>query len=271
MTERFKVFISVDIEGITGIVNWKDTEKGKGDYTYFRKLMTQEANAAVEAALESGATDVFVRDAHGDALNILPGELHREARLIREWSGSPYGMMDGIDASFQACIFIGYHAKAHTPNATLKHTMSLKIADLRMNGISLAEAGFNALIAGYFDVPLVFISGDKAICDYAEQLWPKIETVAVKQGIGTACVSLHPEKTKEMIRAGVLRALGKRDAIAPFKVTPPFRLEVEYNAETSAYRAAWFPGVVRKNERTVIYNSDDFMDCLRFFLFCGFE
>ena len=166
-----KVFISADIEGVTGVIHWNDTDqKSKGDYEYFRQLMTDEVNAAIEAALESGFNDIMVRDAHGSGLNILPSKLNENARLIREWADSPFMMMDGIDDTYQAVIFIGYHAKANTPNATLKHTMNTRVADVKINNVSMAEAGINALIAGYFNVPVVFIAGDKAICDYSKEL-----------------------------------------------------------------------------------------------------
>ena len=147
--------------------------------------MTKEANAAIEGALEAGATEILVRDSHGSARNILPEMLNKNAKLLRDWSGGFKSMMEGIDNTYDAVIFVGYHAKAGTPNALLEHTMSSKnITDVSINEISLPEAGINALIAGYYNVPVAFLSGDLPICEQVKELFGEIETVAVKEGIG---------------------------------------------------------------------------------------
>ena len=109
--QGLKVFISVDMEGITGVVNWEDVSRSGKDYDYFRRIMTLETNAAIEGALAAGATDIVVRDSHGSARNILPELLNQRVRLLRDWSGGPLSMMEGIDETFDAVIFIGYHAK----------------------------------------------------------------------------------------------------------------------------------------------------------------
>ncbi|MGZ5425397.1 MAG: M55 family metallopeptidase, partial [Candidatus Aminicenantales bacterium] len=120
--KKLKVFISVDMEGISGLIAWDETSQGGPDYPLFRRLMTEEANAAIAGALDAGATEIVVRDGHDSARNILPDLLRPEARLIREWN-SPLSMMEGIDKTFDAVVFIGFHARAGTPNAVLKHTM----------------------------------------------------------------------------------------------------------------------------------------------------
>jgi D-amino peptidase len=266
---RQKIFISVDIEGVTSVVHWNETEQGKQDYEFFRKVMTAETNAAIEAAFDHGASDVFVRDAHGSALNILPDALHKDAKLIRNWGNTPFCMMEGLDKSFYATLLIGYHAKAGTPNATLKHTMHLGISDVRMNGVSLAESGINALISGHFNVPVIFLSGDRAISDYTSQLIPNIETVTVKEGLGGACITVHPDVSVKNIKAGVSRALNKRDMIVPFKMQPPYRMEIQFRDEPRAFKASWYPGMTRLDEYTVAFQSKSLMDCLRCFFFIG--
>src|SRR5512137_2411178 len=137
--KKLKVFISVDMEGVSGLINWDETEQGGSDYPLFRKLMTEEANAAIAGALVAGATEIVVRDAHGSARNILPDLLRPEARLIREWA-SPMSMMEGLDRTFDAVVFVGYHARGGTPDAVLKHTMSLTLFDLILNGVRMPEA-----------------------------------------------------------------------------------------------------------------------------------
>ena len=262
--KKLKVFISVDMEGVSGLINWDETAQGGPDYPLFRKLMTAEANAAIAGALEAGATEIVVRDAHDSARNILPDELRPEARLIREWNG-PLSMMEGIDKTFDAVVFIGYHARAGTPDAVLKHTMSLSLFDVILNGVRLPEAGWNAAIAGYFDVPVVFLSGDTAICKQVREIVGNVETVAVKDGLGKAASMIHPAKAQDMIQKGVAAALRNLKAYKPFKPSPPYKLEVVFTDENLAQRASWVPGAVRTGERSVAFASGDFMDIVKYF------
>ena len=262
--KKLKVFISVDMEGVTGLIHWDETGPDGPDYGLFRKLMTEEANAAIAGALEAGATEIVVRDAHGSARNILPDLLRPEARLIREWN-SPLSMMEGIDRTFDAVVFVGNHARAGTPNAVLEHTMSLSVHDLILNGVRLPEAAWNAAIAGYFDVPVVFLSGDVAICRQIQEIVGPIETVAVKEGIGKAASMLHPSKARELIQKGVATALRNMKTNKPYKPSAPYKLEIVFNNEDLALRASWFPGAVRTGERSMAFTSNDFMDIIKAF------
>ncbi len=262
--KKLKVFISVDMEGVSGLINWDETDNRGPDYNLFRRLMTEEANAAITGALAAGATEIVVRDAHDSARNILPDLLRPEAQLIREWNG-PLSMMEGIDKTFDAVVFIGYHARAGTPNAVLKHTMSLSVYDLILNGVRLPEAGWNATIAGYFDVPVVFVSGDAAICKQAREILGNVETAQVKEGIGKAAKMLHPSKSQELIRTGVAAALKNLAAYHPYKPTPPFKLEVFFTDENLAQNASWVTGVVRTGERSVAFTSGDLWEVIRTF------
>lgn len=262
--KKLKVFISVDMEGISGLINWDETSQGGPDYPLFRRLMTEEANAAITGALDAGATEIVVRDAHDSARNILPDLLRPEARLIREWNG-PLSMMEGIDKTFDAVVFIGNHARAGTPNAVLKHTMSLSLFDVILNGVRLPEAAWNAAIAGYFDVPAVFLSGDSAIGRQIQEIIGPIETVAVKDGMGPAASMIHPAKAQEMIRKGVAAALRNLKAYKPYKPTAPYKLEIVFTDENLARRASYVPGAERTGERSVAFTSADFMDIVKYF------
>jgi D-amino peptidase len=236
--DGLKVFISVDMEGITGVVNVDDATRGGTDYDYFRQTMTREANAAIEGALAAGATEIIVRDSHGTALNLLPEMLNRNSKLLRDWSQGPMFMMEGIDESFDAAIYIGYHARAGTTNGVLDHTSSGNVTDVSINGISMPETGYNALMAGYYNVPVVFVSGDQAVCDQAEELLGTVETVAVKEGIGAAALNLHPEVAREQISAGVERALRNLDDYEPYKLESPYTLVLTLKTEQNIYRGA---------------------------------
>ncbi len=262
--EKLKVFISVDMEGITGVVNWEDVSRDGQDYEYFRQIMTKETNAAIEGALEAGAAEIIIRDSHGSARNILPEMLHKKATLIRDWSGGFLSMMEGIDETFDAVFFIGYHAKAGTPNAILEHTMSSRnIIDVSINNVSLPEAGINALIAGYYDVPVVFVAGEKALCGQVKELFGEVETVAVKEGLGNAALNLHPEVSREKIRKGVKNALLNLKRYKPYRLSSPYMLVVKYKNEETVNEKSLQPGVIRTGDWELTYKSDDILDVIR--------
>jgi D-amino peptidase len=260
-----KVFISVDMEGVTGVVHWEEVSRKGKDYDLFRKIMTQETNAVIEAAAEAGATDILVRDSHGSARNIRPDLLDKRAKLLRDWSGGYFSMMEGIDETFDAVIFIGYHAKAGTPNAMLEHTMSGSIMDVSINGVSLPEAGINALIAGHFDVPVVFISGDKAICGQAKDMFGEVEAVAVKKGLGNAALNLHPEVAQEKIREGVEKALKNLKKYKPYKLKPPYTMVLTLKREELVQEGSFYPGAERTGDWELTYKSNDILDVIKAF------
>jgi len=255
--DGLKVFISIDMEGVTGVVNVDDARRTGKDYDYFRQTMTREANAAIEGAIAAGATDIIVRDSHGSALNLLPEMLHREARLIRDWSGGPMSMMEGIDASFDAAIFVGYHARAGTADGVLDHTSSGDVTDVSINGLSMPETGYNALMAGYYDVPVIFVAGDKAVCDQARELLGNVETVAVKEGIGAAALNLHPEVARERIRAGVEKALRDLGSYKPYKLSAPYTMVLTLKTEQAIYEGALYPGAKRGGDWELTYVAKD--------------
>ncbi len=252
------------MEGVAGLVHWDETSQGGADYPLFRRLMTEETNAAVAGALDAGAGEIVVRDSHGSARNILPDLLRPEARLIREWN-SPLSMMEGIDRTFDAVVFVGYHARAGTPDAVLKHTMSLALYDVILNGVRMPEGAWNAAIAGHFDVPVVFLSGDRAICDQIREIVGPIETAAVKDGMGPAASMVHPTRAQEMIRKGVAAALRNLKAYKPYKPSPPYKLEIVFTDENQARRAAQVPGMARTGERSVAFTSSDLLEIVNYF------
>lgn len=260
-----KVFISVDMEGITGVVNWEEVSRDGKDYDYFRRIMTKETNAAIEGALAAGATDILVRDSHGSARNILPDLLNKNAKLLRDWSGGFMSMMEGIDKSFDAVVFIGYHAKAGTPNALLEHTMSGNVLDISINGVSLPEAGLNALIAGHYDIPVVFVSGDKAICEQAKKLFGEVKTVPVKKGIGNAALNLHPEVARKKIKEGVKNALLNLKKFEPYKLSPPYKMVLKLKREELVNEKSYYPGAKRTGDWELTFESNDLMEVIKAF------
>lgn len=261
-----KVFISVDMEGISGVVNWEDVNREGKDYNLFRTIMTEETNAAIEGAFDAGAIEVIVRDSHGSARNILPNKLDSRAKLLRDWSGSFKGMMDGIDETFDAVIFIGYHAKAGTPDATLDHTnSSARINDMSINGVSLPEAGTNALIAGYYNVPVAFVAGDLAICKQVKSLFGEVSTFAVKKGMGNAALCLHPDISHQRIREGVKKSLLNLDKYTPYKLQAPYTMVLRLFKEQWVNEGSFFPGVKRTGDWELSYKSDNILEVINTF------
>ena len=236
--QDLKVFISVDMEGIAGVVSGKETSSRGDDYNYFRKIMTLETNAAIEGALAAGATEIVVRDGHGSKTNIFPSLLYKKAKLLRGVTDRPENMMLGIDDTFDALMFIGYHAKAGTKDGILAHTSTGNVIDFSINNVSLPEAGYNALIAGLHDVPVVFLAGDNWICQQAKDLFGEIATVETKLGMGTSELGLHPEAARDKIRKEVSNTLQDLSRFKPYKLQPPYTLVLKVKKERDLYPKA---------------------------------
>ncbi len=261
-----KVFISVDLEGISGVVHEEHTRRDGREHDRARKLMTGEANAAISGALEAGASEVVVNDSHGTMRNLIPEELHEEAKLITG-STKPLSMMQGIDLGFDAAFLVGYHARRGTLRAILDHTYSgATVSSFVVNGQEFGETGMNAAIAGCFDVPIVLVTGDSAVTSEARSLLGNVETVTVKEAFSRwSAKCLHPNKARQMIRQGAISALKRRSEIRPFKLKPPFELRVELMNAGMADAAGLIPDVKRIAPRIVTYNSDDFIKVYKAF------
>jgi D-amino peptidase len=257
---KLKVFISVDMEGLTGVVTGDDVSPTGMDYGHFRTIMAGETNAAIEGAFRAGATDVLVRDSHGGKRNLLPADVDPRARLLRGASTGPKNMMEGIDSTFDAVVFIGYHAKAGTPNAILEHTSTGNVVDISINGVSLPEAGYNALTAGLYGVPVVFIAGDRAVVDQVRGLLGPISAVAVKEEIGDATLGLSPQRAQEEIRREVERAIRERARARPFRIPGPYTMVLKVRQERPLH-----PGAQRVREGEFTFSSPDLLAVLAAF------
>lgn len=263
-----KVFISADIEGVTGVTVAEETNADHKDFARFAEQMTREVAAACEGALAAGATEVLVKDAHWTARNIDASKLPREARLIRGWSGHPQSMMDGLDGTFAACAFIGYHSRAGSAGNPLAHTMTgTVIQELKINDVPTSEFRIAALTANMHGVPTAFLSGDEALCREAEEYCEGIGTFATFTGRGLATESVHPDTACEEIRSGVERSLGG-DLGHLLTANPDhFKVEIEYKRPPEAYRRSFYPGATLRNERVISFETSDWFDVLRLFTF----
>ncbi len=259
------VFISADIEGTCGIAAWAETERATPmDYRPFQQQMTREVKAACDGAIAAGAAQVLVKDAHDSARNIDPAALPEKARMMRGWTGDPLSMMSGLDTGdYGAVLFTGYHAWASSPGNPLSHTMNLRNEYVTLNGVRMSEFLMNAYTAGYYGVPVVFLSGDKALCDFATELIPGITTVAVNEGVGGAVVSMHPDVAVREIKDGAKRAVkNAKNCIVP--MPDFFEMTVRFKDHKVAYSKSFYPGAVLEDGKNVLYSSDDWFEMLRF-------
>jgi D-amino peptidase len=261
-----KVFISADIEGTTGIASWDEAKKGHADYSYFSKQMTAEVVAAVRGSKEAGACEVLVRDAHGSARNIDPSSLPEDATLLRGWARDPFMMMQGIDESFDAVVFTGYHSPSGTGLNPLSHTMTDLIFSLKINGVLMSEFALNAMTAAHFGVPVVFLSGDAGIASIAEASIPGIETVVTNMGRGASVAAIHPSLSVRKIEEGVFRALSNV-SVDCMTLPANFDVEITYIDQKNAYHLSFFPGVEQVDERTLQFAETDYYEVLRKLLF----
>lgn len=252
-----KVFISVDMEGLAGVVSSSDVSATGPDYAHFRGIMAAETNAAIEGAYRAGATSVVVRDSHGAKQNLLPNDVDPRARLLRGASTGPRNMMEGIDSTFDAVVFVGYHAKAGTPNAILEHTSTGNVVDFSINGVSLPEGGYNALVAGLVNVPVVFVAGDRAVVDQIRGMLGPIGGVSVKEEINDATLGLSPKRAQEEIRIGVEQAIRNRKNAKVYKMGGPYTMVLKVKQEKPL-----FPGAQRVRQGEFTFSSANLLDIL---------
>jgi D-amino peptidase len=262
-----KIYISADIEGVTGVTHWDETELNKADYNQFREQMTAEVAAACEGALEAGATEIWVKDAHDSARNITASKLPREVKLIRGWSGHPFIMVQELDESFQAALFLGYHSKGGVGSSPLAHTMTTMVTRITINGKPASEFLIHTYAAAYVKVPVAFVSGDKGLCEDVNQFNAHIATVAVKEGIGNSTVSIHPDLAVSRIHETTAKALRGDLGLCQVLLPPHFSVEVMYRRAYDAYHNAFFPGAKLKDDLTVRFESDSYYEVMRFFAF----
>lgn len=253
-----KVFISADMEGTAGVTDADQCREGRPDYLRFRRLMTEEVNASILGALEGGAKEIVVNDSHATMRNLLIEELHPQAQLL---SGrpKPYSMMQGIDGSFDAVFFTGYHAAAGTQDAILDHSYSgAAVRQIKLGNLVVGEAGLNAALAGHFKVPVALVTGDATAVAQVKKLIPHVEPVAVKQPIGRlAALSYQPVEARRRIKEGAAKALKRTRELKPFTVPKPVALEIDWVVSAMADLCMLIPGMMRVSGRATAFKAKD--------------
>jgi D-amino peptidase len=252
-----KVYVSVDMEGVAGIVDWEQCIAGGDDYAMGRDLLVGEVRAAVEGALAAGASQIMVNDSHSVMRNLAPDALPAPVSYL---SGrfKPRYMMQGLDGSYDAALFLGYHAAIESPGV-LSHTYNPKaIAGVRINGVTAGEAGLNALVAQHFRVPVPVISGDQYVGPEARPFCPGVRAAVVKESVSRyAAHHLHPVTARELIRDTVHSALSTVNSFEPPAIALPATVTVDFLSPDMAEQATWVRGVERMGRRTVQYAGDE--------------
>jgi len=252
-----KILITADYEGASGHVQW-----GSGGE---REAITADINAAIAGAIDGGATEILAGEAHASMRNIIPEQLDPRASFL---SGQPKPLnhVGGIDNSFDGVMLVAYHAKAGTLRGIMAHTYTGKVFSLRFNDIEVGELGADAAIAGYFGVPVIMVTGDRAACDEAHALLGDIEAVAVKEGVSrSAGRCIHPEEARKLIKEGAKKAMSLVGTAKPFVIDPPIRTEIVFVDPTCADNLEYLPFVERVDGRTIAFTTADFIEAFELF------
>jgi D-amino peptidase len=254
-----RVYISVDMEGVAGVVHTDQTRRAGGhDYERARQWMTGEANAAILGAFEGGATAIVVNDSHADMRNLVLEDLDPRAEVI---SGSlkPMSMVEGAVAGFGCALFVGYHAGAGSRAGILDHTYYGRVvARCRVGGRDWNETALNAAACGVHGIPVALVTGDQTACAQAREILGEVETVEVKTAITRySARSVHPQVARERIHAGAARAVRRAPALKPFTPAPPLALEIDFVNSACADAAELVPSTRRLGGLTCGYSAYD--------------
>jgi D-amino peptidase len=257
-----KVFISVDMEGISGIGTPAMTSANGKDYALGRRLMTDDVNAVVAAILERGPAQVLVNDSHGDMQNLLHGELDPRVSYI-QGAVKPLGMVEGLDSTYDAAIFLGYHARAGTANGFLAHTGSGSVKGLWLNGMEAGEGELNAAFAGALGVPVILVSGDSVAVDQIARK-TGAEAVTTKHAVTPQSARLiHPQVVRERLAAATTRTLARLGTARPMRVSTPVKVKLQLSDVTTPQILQAIPGVRQVEGYSVEFTSETVADAYR--------
>ena len=262
-----KVFISADIEGTNGIVDWTETEQKYTQYEYFAKKMTMEVGQVCEAINSvNDNAEIYVKDAHDTGRNLDHSLLPENVILNRRWSGHPYKMMANIDKSYDAAIMTGYHSGEGSNGNNLAHTMTRQITHFTINGERCSEFLMNYYTALYEGVPVVLVSGDKALCEFVKKIDENIYTVEALEGWGGSVIARHPSVVLEELYEKTVAALKNKEKMK-LSLPDKFQIELSFREHREALRAAFYPGVYKINDHTIGFETIDYFEFLRMYTF----
>jgi D-amino peptidase len=260
-----KIFLSSDMEGTAGVVDWEQCVGDGAEAAAGRKLLLDEVNAAIAGAVAGGATEIVVNDSHSRMRNLPARELAAEASYI-SGSHKPMYMMQGLDGSFGAVLFVSYHGSIGAP-AGLSHTYNPRaVSEVKLNGTVTGEAGINALVAAHYGVPVVLVTGDRRACEETAALLPGIHAAVVKEPVSRlAAHSLHPARACALIREVTEKAVATAAQAEPPALGPVATLEISVRTTDIAEAATWVRGVQRAGDRELVISGDDLLHVYRSF------
>ncbi len=263
-----KRYLSADMEGVVGAVSGDQLSPAGFEYQRFREFMTKEVNSAIEAAFEAGATEVTVSDSHGNAQNLLIEKLPKNTLLVRGFP-RPLMMMQGIDETFDGVIFLGYHSSTTNLNGVRAHTFSsARLADVRLNNVSMSEGSFNAAIAGHFNVPVIMVSGDDAAVKEVTAIVGDIEGAMVKWNYGFhSAKTMMPEAAYALIREKVETAIGRIKDFKPYKLKTPIQLDVRFKSYRPSEVLSYLSIVERTDAHSIRFVGKDMIETSKFMEF----
>ncbi len=266
--EGLKLFISVDMEGVVGVVTADQLGPDGFEYQRAREWMTGELLAAIDAAREEGVTEFLIADSHGNGQNLLIDRLPDDVLIVRSWP-RPLGMMQGIDSTFDAAVFLGYHAGTSNPDGVRAHTFSsARLADVRLNGKSVPEGGVNAAIAGHFGVPVIMVSGDDATVEQIRSVIGDIEGAVVKWHYSFhSAKTMTPAASYKLIGKTMKKALRRLDDFEPFVVSTPVALDVRFKNYRPSQILAYLPIVERTDSHSIRFVGKDMVAVSKFLQF----
>ena len=267
----FKVYISVDMEGVAGVVTADQLSPGGFEYERFRRFMTDEAVAAVRGARAAGATEVVVSDSHGNGESLLIELFPKDVQVVRSWPRHGE-MMAGLDSTFAAALFVGYHASTTNPKGVRAHTISsAHFTRVGLNGTAVTEAELNAAYAGALGVPVVFISGDDAAIEEVTSRLGNLESVVTKRTLGFhAAESLTPAAACDKIYEGALSAVSHRNQRKPYVLQAPITLDISFKSYTSAEIVSYLRSVERTDAHSIRFVGRDMAEVMDFIVFLDY-
>ena len=267
--EGLKIYISADMEGLTGVVTGEQLGPSGFEYGAFREVMTNEVLAAIEAARAAGATEILVSDSHGNGQNLLIDRLPDDVQVIRSWP-RPLMMMEGIDETFDGAMFIGYHSSTSNTRGVRAHTISsANLTSVKLNGVPMTEGGINAAIAGHFGVPILLVTGDDATVEEVGGLLGDVEGAVVKWSYGFhSARTLTPAAGRALIRERAQRAVERRADFSPWSPgAGPVTLDLSFKNYMPAELLAYLPNVERTDSHSVRFVGQDMIEVSKFIEF----
>jgi len=266
--KKMKIYISADMEGVVGVVTGDQLSPQGFEYNRFREFMTAEVSVAAQAAFDAGATEIVISDSHGNGENLLIEKLPQNVTVVRSWP-RPLMMMQGIDETFAGAIYIGYHTSTNNPAGVRAHTISsARLADVRLNGVSMPEAGINAAIAGHFNVPVIMVSGDDQVVKEVQAMLGNIEGAVVKWAYGFhSARTLTPEVAYAVIRDKVKRAMERIKEFKPYHIKAPVQLDVRFKSYRPSEMLSYLSIVERTDSHSIRFMGKDIVEVSKFLEF----